>query len=134
MFSVVVCLLVLPSKLIWKLPPVQPRTLKTAWIAGERAVDGVGYLAFAEVHFTFVAVVGESQGAALASHFQRLHQVDHVHLRQAAAQHAVGGRGLGHFFQRDLVDHALDALGGFFQEKRFFDEIIDRFLVGKSFR
>ncbi len=86
-----------------------------------------------EVHFAFVAVVGESQGAALASHFERLHQVDHVHLRQAAAHHAVRRRGLGHFFQRNLVDHALDALGGFFQEKWLFDEIIDRFLVGKFF-
>ena len=87
-----------------------------------------------KIHLAFVAFVGQGQGATLASHFERLHQVDHVHLRQAAAQDAIRRSGLGHLLQRDLVDHALDALRGFFQEERFFHEIIDRILTGEAFR
>src|SRR6185312_2254295 len=43
-------------------------------IAAERTVGRVGHLAFAEIHFAFVAFVGERKSTALASHFERLHQ------------------------------------------------------------
>src|ERR1700733_5778734 len=50
-------------------------------VALQLAVGGVVDLAFAEEHFTLVSAVGECELAALAAHFQRLHKVDHIHLR-----------------------------------------------------
>src|SRR5258706_7460723 len=93
-------------------------------IALDGAVRCMADLPVHDVNVAAVARVGQRQEAALAAHFQRLHQVNHVHLRQIAAQ-ATLRRGLArHFFQRDLVDHALDALHRLAQVKRLLDEFI----------
>src|SRR5579864_6244651 len=102
------------------------QNLEYSRISHQRSVRGVRNLAFFEVQFAFVVFVGEGEGTALAAHFQRLYEVDDVHLQQAAAQDSVRGNGLGHFFQRDLVDDPLDALRGFSQEEWFLDKIIHR--------
>src|SRR4029077_837675 len=90
-----------------------PQHLEDGGVPGQRTVNGMGDLAFAKIHFALFVFVGEGEGATLAPHLQRLHQVDHVHLQKAASQYAVGGSGLGHLLQRDLVDHSLDALRSF---------------------
>src|SRR5580692_3819942 len=73
------------------------QNLEYGRITDQRAVSGVCDLAFFEVQFAFVVFVGQGEGTALAPHFQRLHQVDDVHLQQAAAQHSVRRHGLCHF-------------------------------------
>src|SRR5271166_547811 len=93
------------------------QNFEDCFVAHQRAIGGMLDLAFDEKHFALVAVFGQRELAALAAHLQRLHQVDDVHLRQVAAHHAIGRRGLRHFFQRDAVDHALDALYRFPQEE-----------------
>src|SRR5580693_1676849 len=72
------------------------QNLEYGWIPDQRAISGVRDLSFFEIQFAFVVLIGEGEGTALAAHFQRLHQIDDVHLQQAATQHSVGGNGLGH--------------------------------------
>src|SRR5262249_1150143 len=95
-------------------------------LAVEWTINRVRHLALGEIHLTLVVFIGQRQGAALASHLERLHQVDDVHLREVSANDSVGSASLGHLLERDLVDGALDALRGLTQEKRLFDEIVDR--------
>ena len=59
-------------------------------VSGNFAILCVRHLSFAEEHFAAVAFVGQCDLATLTAHLQRLHQINHVHLRQVAAQHAVG--------------------------------------------
>ena len=90
-------------------------------------------LALDKEHLTLVAFVVELELATLASHFKRLHQVDDVHLREVAANHAVRGRGLRHLLERDAVDRALDAARGFFQEERLGQVVVGGILRRKPF-
>src|SRR5579864_6909416 len=94
----------------------------------QAAVHGMHDLPFAEVHIAFFVIPGQRQKTAFAAHFERLHQVNHIHLGEAAAQHAVGRRRLGHLFEGDLVDYALDAASGLSQEERLLDKIVNRIL------
>src|ERR1700692_3589193 len=93
------------------------------FIAGRRSVGRVLYLSFDKADFALVAQVIQLELAALAAHFQRLHQVDHVHLREVPAHHAVRGRGLCHLLKRDTIDGALDAARAVLEEERF-DQIV----------
>src|SRR5579863_10712782 len=61
-------------------------------VSVQGAVGSVGDLTFLKIHLAFFVFAGEGESAALAAHFQRLNQIDHVHLQEAAAQHTVGGR------------------------------------------
>src|SRR5882762_3748557 len=58
-------------------------------IALKGAVGGVTDLAIHDVDVAALARMGEGQQAALAAHFERLHEVDDVHLGQVAAQAAL---------------------------------------------
>ena len=81
--------------------------LEHRWIAFQWAVGGVHDLALVEIDVALVVLPGQGQQAAFAAHFEGLHQIDHVHLRKAAAQHAVRRRRLGHLFQCNFVDTRL---------------------------
>src|ERR1700728_1433987 len=100
------------------------------FVAHERAIGCVLDLTFHEKYLALVTVFGQRQLAAFAAHLERLHKVDDVHLRQIAAHHAIGGRSLRHFFERDAVDHALDAFYRFPQEKWLL-QIVVRGVLGR---
>src|SRR5580704_703453 len=104
------------------------QNLENGFIANQRSVSGVLDLSFGKKYLALVSCVVEFELATLASHFERLHEVDDVHLGKIAANHAVGGGGLRHFFESDAIYGALDALGGFFQKKRFDEIIVGRVL------
>src|SRR5215469_6587512 len=90
------------------------QNLKHCLVALEAPVNGMNNLPLIKVDIALFVVAREREQTALAAHFERLHQVDDVHLREAAAENPIRGRGFGHLFQRNLVDHALDPAGGFF--------------------
>ena len=79
-------------------------------------------LALIEINVALVVLPGQGQQAAFAAHFEGLHQIDHVHLARLPAQHAVKRRRLGHLFQCNFVDHALDPPSGFFQKERLLEQ------------
>ncbi len=104
------------------------QNLENRLISEQRPVGGVLHLSLNKKYFAFLAFVIQFELAALAPHFQRLHQIDHIHLRKVSANHAVGGRCLRHLFQGDAVHRALDAPCSFFQKKRLRQIIIGRIL------
>src|SRR5262252_6843226 len=100
-----------------KIPSRPAQDFEDGFVADQRSVGGMFDLAFDEEHFAFFAFVAERKPAALASHFERLHEVDDVHLREIAAHDAVGRSGLGHLLERDAVDHALHPPRGILEEE-----------------
>jgi len=79
----------------------------------------VGYLAFAEEELALVVFVGEVSEQLLRPISSDCTRSITFICSRLPAQHAVRGHGLGHFFQRDFVDHALDALRGFAEKEWF---------------
>src|SRR3954453_19638017 len=78
-----------------------------------------------EVEIAALPISREGQKTAFPSQLQRLKQVDDVHLGQRAAEHSIGGRGLlVPLLQGYLVHDALDALAGFLNKERLFDEVL----------
>ena len=102
-------------------------------VAGDGAICGVFHLALMEVHLALIIGVGHGERTTLAAHFKRLHQIHDIHLRKAAAQDAVGGRGFGHFLECDAIDHALDPLSGLLQKKWLLDIVFGGLVMRKPF-
>src|SRR5882672_11994566 len=101
------------------------QNLENGLVALHSAIRRMIDLSVREVHVAAISVVGEFEQTAFAAHFEGLHQVDDVHLGEVAAQAAaVLRRGASHFFEGDLVDDALDALCGFAEVERLFDEFV----------
>src|SRR5947207_8635671 len=118
----------LSFKVDLKIPASPAQNFKNSGVAGQGSIRRMGYLTFAEVHFAFLIIIGQRQRSALAAHFEGLHQVNHIHLREAAAQNAIRGHGFCHLLQCNLIDDALDAIGGFLQKERLLDEVVHRIL------
>ena len=93
-------------------------------VAYQRSIGRMFDLTFHEEHFAFIAFIAQRKLAALAAHLERLHQVDHVHLRETSAHHSIGRCSLGHLLERNTVDHALDAARRIFQEERLFQIVV----------
>src|ERR1700733_10248070 len=91
--------------------PVRPaQHLKDRLIPHRRTVRRMLRLTLREVNLALVVGVSHRQQTAFTPHFERLHQLDHIHLRQAAAQHAVRRLlFLRQFLQRNPVHNALDS-------------------------
>src|SRR5215471_246003 len=108
------------------------QNLEHRLVALKIPVNRVHDLPLIEVNIALVVVARQRKQTTLAAHFERLHQVDHIHLREAPAQNPVRGRRFGHLLQRNLVDHALDTPRSFLQKERLFDEIVDRILLRET--
>src|ERR1700691_975878 len=104
------------------------QNLEDGFISRQSSVSRVLDLTFHKKHFALLALIVQLELAALASHFKRLHQVYHIHLREVPAHHAIGRRGLSHLFESDTVHGTLDAPRSFFQEERFGDVVVGRIL------
>src|SRR2546423_15609805 len=65
--------------------------LKNRGIALERAIYRMRDLPFLEIHLALFIAATKRERATFAAHFERLHEIDHVHLRKIAANHTIRG-------------------------------------------
>src|SRR5439155_27171073 len=71
--------------------------LENRGITFKRAVGCVRDLAFAEIHLAFFAFIANREQAAFAAHFERLYEINNVHLGKIPAHDSIRRRRLGHF-------------------------------------
>src|SRR5713226_185068 len=67
-----------------EIPASPTQNFEHGLVASQRTIRGMNDLAFGKIQLAFLAFVSHGEQATLAAHLERLHQVDHVHLREAA--------------------------------------------------
>src|SRR5262249_16350459 len=85
----------------------------------------VSALAGGKVEFALLAVVMNDEATGFLAHLERLHQVNHAHLFEAALNDAGTRSALLQFFEMQAVDHLFVDSNKVLHEEWFGDEIFD---------